>query len=164
MIELLVVLAIMMVVAASALPKFVTFLSTYKLRSTLQQTGGMLQQMRMQAVRSNKNVQIEATTLNGLTGRYADYDGDGTWDSNEPAVFLPREVTLQTSGQPGGTGFRLQSVTLRRLKRSFHGSTRGDFLVLGRECVRTLTRAPNKLASSFISRVRTLSALPVGAL
>ena len=105
LIELLVVVAIMMAVAAVALPSFLSFISTYKLRSTLQQTSGMLQQMRMQAVRLNKNIKVQTTTMGTQTVGYADVNGNGAWDKNtvppEPAVLFPTDITVTSTGHPG---------------------------------------------------------------
>lgn len=101
LIEIVVVMAIMLAVAAVALPNFTTFTSTYKLRSALQQTSGVLQQLRMEAVRKNATLNLSTATSSARTVLYADLDGNTTWQSNEPSAMFPANVSVTSTGHPG---------------------------------------------------------------
>jgi prepilin-type N-terminal cleavage/methylation domain-containing protein len=101
LVELLVVVAIMLVVAAAAMPNFISFISTYKLRSVLQQTNGMLQQMRMEAVRRNTSIPLRTATVNSSAVGYADMNNNSALDATEPSVTFPANITVISTGHPG---------------------------------------------------------------
>lgn len=101
LIELIVVLLIMLAVSAIAMPRFVTYVSTYRLKASMNQVAGLLQQQRMTAIRLNIPLAVVPTTTNGQDAGYVDVDGDSTWDSTEPGVVLPRSIQVTSAGHPG---------------------------------------------------------------
>jgi prepilin-type N-terminal cleavage/methylation domain-containing protein len=101
LVELIMVMAIMLAVAAIAMPRFVTFVSNYQLKAGLTGISGVLQQTRMVAVRKNTHVNVLKYSANGRDFVYGDLDGSNSWNSGEPVAQLPTKVTIQTSGFPG---------------------------------------------------------------
>jgi prepilin-type N-terminal cleavage/methylation domain-containing protein len=102
LIELIMVMAIMLAVAAIAMPKFVTFVSTYQLKSALNSVAGTLQQTRIIAVRKNKYYQFNYAMPASRQYVFAEtVNANSTWDSGEPGGALPSKVTIQTTGFPG---------------------------------------------------------------
>ena len=100
LLELLIVVAITVVVAAMAAPRFTTIVSNYRLKSSASSISGILQQCRMSAVRSNRAVLTLAATDHGMQQLYVDSNGDGNFSQGEPTVILPNKITLQTTGAP----------------------------------------------------------------
>ena len=103
LIELVVVIAIMLVVAAVAMPYFMGYLSNYRLRGALTDTAGFLQQMRMEAVRRNITLQVTVGPQDhGRDVAWVDFPGGtANWDPGEPYLELPTNVTVQNVGHPG---------------------------------------------------------------
>ena len=92
----------MLAVAAIAMPKFVTFVSTYQLKSALNSVAGTLQQTRIIAVRKNKYYQFNYAMPASRQYVFAEtVNANSTWDSGEPGAALPSKVTIQTTGFPG---------------------------------------------------------------
>src|SRR4051812_24616549 len=70
LIELIVVMAIVMIIAAIAMPKIQGVMEGVRLRSTVTDVNGLVQQLRIQSVRSNRTTAIRtlaATPGNGVT-------------------------------------------------------------------------------------------------
>lgn len=101
LVELIMVLAIMLAIAAIAAPRFITFVSNYQLKAGLSGVSGVLQQARMVAVRKNTNVTVTTYSASNRTFVYGDLDGNGSWSNGEPVAELPTKVSIQTSGNPG---------------------------------------------------------------
>jgi prepilin-type N-terminal cleavage/methylation domain-containing protein len=101
LIELVMVIAIMLAIAAMAMPKFLTFAATYQLRSGLDSVAGVVQQTRVNAVRGNKVIQVQSTASGNSSIIYGDTDASGTWSNGEPGAQLPKQVQIKTSGYPG---------------------------------------------------------------
>jgi len=114
LVELMIVAMIILAIAAILLPKIVTVLSDYNLKSTMGQAAGMLQQQRMQAVRLNSTLQVSTGTQNGRTIAWVNIPGGTTnWDSGEPFIEFPKNITVQNSSYPGdattGLGYTAQT-------------------------------------------------------
>ena len=110
LIEVLIVIAIMLVVAAMALPNVMKGLDDIKLRSSMRDVIGILQQARQQAIKDNTFYTM------GLGGAgnsliYIDLNKNGAYDASangnnpqyppEPVVQLPLRITLTNAGAPG---------------------------------------------------------------
>jgi len=67
MLELLIVAAIMMVIAALAFPTITTTLATIKVRGTMSEISGLVQNCRSLAVRRSKTKSLRLTTVSGMT-------------------------------------------------------------------------------------------------
>ena len=127
LVELIMVMAIMLAVAAIAIPKFVTAVSDYRLKSSMAQAAGMLQQQRMHAVRLNTTLQLSRGTKdNGRTYGWVDLAG-GTADyvAPDPYVELPKNISVVSSGYPGdatsGLSYTAQNVSTAVIKFNARG-------------------------------------------
>ena len=127
LVELMVVVMIILAIAAIMVPKIVTMLSDYNLKSTMGQAAGMLQQQRMQAVRLNSTLQVSTGTQNGRTIAWVDIPGGtaNSWDSGEPFIEFPKNITVQNSSFPGdattGLGYSAQTPSSATIKFNARG-------------------------------------------
>lgn len=101
LVELIMVMAIMLAVAAIAAPRFISYVSNYQLRAGLNSVAGVLQQTRMIAVRKNAHINFLTYQSGNRTFVYGDTNGDSTWNTGEPVAQLPSKVSIQSSGFPG---------------------------------------------------------------
>ena len=101
-IELVVVMAIILAIAAIAVPKIQGVMEGVRLRSTVTDVNGLVQQLRIQAVKANRTYAIRtqaATAGNGVT-LYIDYpttanpNGNSQLDAGEPSIQLPLDTNL----------------------------------------------------------------------
>lgn len=103
--ELVVVSAIILVVAAMTLPNMVQAWYDLQLRSTTAEVADLMQRARMQAARANVSPGVPIryqVTPNGIQQVYADFNNNGVWDQalNEPIIDIPKIVAA--AGAPGG--------------------------------------------------------------
>ncbi len=69
LLELVVVVAIMLAIAAYAVPNVLRAMADYKLKNTMMQVAAICQQQRMQAVRTNSTVQVTGASIAGALPR-----------------------------------------------------------------------------------------------
>jgi prepilin-type N-terminal cleavage/methylation domain-containing protein len=102
--EIVIVVAIILIISAIAFPKIQGVLDGVRLRSTVTNIDGLVQQLRIQSVRANRNYAIQtaaATPGNGVT-LYIDTNGNGALDAGEPSIQLPTNTNLSDgTGAPG---------------------------------------------------------------
>jgi len=97
LVELLVVVAIIMVISAFALPIISKSMSNIRLRATATNVNGLIQQLRMQSVRDNKfyTIRVQAAVPpNGLLTVYIDNNDNGAFDAGEPSVAIPNDTAI----------------------------------------------------------------------
>lgn len=118
LLELMIVVIIMLAVAAIAIPSFTTYISTYRLRGAMTDVAGMLQQMRMEAVKRNTTLAVSTDTAGTMAWvNLPTAAGTSNWDAGEPFVLLPRNISAQSSGYPGSNtletslGYTKQDIT-----------------------------------------------------
>jgi prepilin-type N-terminal cleavage/methylation domain-containing protein len=111
LVELLIVVAIILVVSALALPSMARGITTIRLRGAAVTVAGMIQKARIEAVRTNRIMVLRQNTLNdGVTPVFW-VDGaipqgsttssqNGRLDNFEPQAMISKEVQLQFSGYP----------------------------------------------------------------
>lgn len=111
LIELMIVVMIIMVVSAMALPSMLRGITTIRLRGAATTIAGMIQKARIEAVRTNRIMVLRQGTLNdGVTPVFY-VDGaipvnsttslqDGRLNNFEPQAMISKEVQMQTSGYP----------------------------------------------------------------
>jgi prepilin-type N-terminal cleavage/methylation domain-containing protein len=119
LIELIVVIALIIILSAIAIPNYIAWLPKYRLNSAVDDVFVTLQQARLQAIRENAPVVV---TFNAGTGRYTVFvdngltdaatdtfdtalRGNGTRDGEEPVVRrmrVPEGVTLDEVTYAGG--------------------------------------------------------------
>jgi Tfp pilus assembly protein FimT len=106
MVELLIVVAIVLVVAAFAIPTMVTAIDSYQLRGSLGTVGNLAQRCRMQAVRNNAAQRLFFTTQpSGQVALFVENASSTATAplTGDPQVWLPLNFTL-AGAAPSGTG------------------------------------------------------------
>jgi prepilin-type N-terminal cleavage/methylation domain-containing protein len=102
--ELVIVLAIMMVASAIAIPQVMSVLRTYQLNSAAGQVADAIKFTRFEAIRKNTGMTCLAVSASGTSYTYAigtDSNANGTLDSTERQYRLSTDVTfLTTSNVP----------------------------------------------------------------
>jgi prepilin-type N-terminal cleavage/methylation domain-containing protein len=101
MIEMLIVLAIIMIISAMAMPNIINSVQIMRMRSTLTEITGLYQQTRRLAVRDSKIYPVRTTLLTGKLTFYADLNNDSNYAAGEPAVALPDGMSIVAT--PGTT-------------------------------------------------------------
>jgi prepilin-type N-terminal cleavage/methylation domain-containing protein len=97
LVELLVVVLIILVISAFALPSIARALASIRLRSTATSVNGLIQQVRMQAVRDNKFYTLRtqaAVAPNGLLTLYIDTNANGVLDLGEASVAIASDTVI----------------------------------------------------------------------
>lgn len=97
--EMMVVVLILGILAAIAVPNFLGAFRRYQLESSARNVSNILLRARYEAIRSNQNV----TTISsaGNPSVYGvDLDGSGTLDPNEPRMGLSSRVQMTAAGAP----------------------------------------------------------------
>jgi Tfp pilus assembly protein FimT len=104
LIELGVVAAIMMVIAALAVPSIINAVADFKLRTTATELSGLFQRARALAVQKNNTyaVQQQADAGTNLTTVWVDLNGNGSFDTGEPSLLMPTNVAVVNTGFPTG--------------------------------------------------------------
>lgn len=114
LIEFMVVASIMLAVSAMLTPSIDRNLAAWRLRTSVNNVGNLLQRARMQAIRNNTSVTVRygqvgtgvsSTTANGVyvdsSGTGASLgSGNGQWDSGESAVQLTGGNQMLRDGNP----------------------------------------------------------------
>jgi prepilin-type N-terminal cleavage/methylation domain-containing protein len=108
LIELLIVVAMIMILAAISVPRVLKTISDINLRYAATNISGLLQSARMQSVRKNTFYTLLPTTLStGGTGYYVHFQG-GTYVVGDPLLPLGSQITAYTglgSGAPNEATF-----------------------------------------------------------
>jgi prepilin-type N-terminal cleavage/methylation domain-containing protein len=98
LIELLIVVAIMMVTAAIAIPRVSEILNSVKLRGAAQQLSELYQEARMKAVQDDSYYEV----LLSADGRQAYVDTAGNGTAGNLVLYLPPAMSLNNAGVPAG--------------------------------------------------------------
>ena len=149
LVELVLVVAIMLAIAAMALPKFLNFTATYQLRGGLNAVSGVIQQARQNAVRSNATIQVVSSALGSTSIIYGDTNGNSSWDTTERGAQLSKQIKIKTSGYPGDAYANVSTYAVESQ------TTPIKFNARGLPCVVSGTLCQNLDASSG-------SSIPVG--
>jgi type IV fimbrial biogenesis protein FimT len=113
MIEMMVVLGIVSIVAAIAIPNIIAWLPDYRLRSSTRDIVSCLQETKMRAIRENANA-IVIFTSNGYESFVDDGAGGGTSgnkikDGGElriTKVDMPSDINLSDNANPAATSIK----------------------------------------------------------
>ena len=103
LIELCVVVLIVLIVAAIAVPSAIHTWNNMQLRSTSSEVADLMQRTRMLAAKNNATYSIRYNVLNGIQRIFIDLNNNGTLDANEPYIDLGRQITA-AAGAPTGSG------------------------------------------------------------
>jgi len=105
LIELIMVVAIGLVVAAMAVPSLSRGIATIRMRESLGGAASLLQRTRIEAVKSNRIRAARYQVTQNTPFVWVDTNGDNTIQSTEPQVQLAREVEVQFSPNVPPTTF-----------------------------------------------------------
>jgi Tfp pilus assembly protein FimT len=98
MVELLVVVAISMILAAFAIPQFTSMVATARIRSAAEGLAGLVQQTRVLAEKQNKTIGIFTGSLGSSgTGAFIGVGGS-TWAAGDPSVAYSTGVSNGAAG------------------------------------------------------------------
>jgi Tfp pilus assembly protein FimT len=110
MLELVIVVAIIIIMAAIAVPRFTPTVGLYRARAAAVSVADLMQQGRIAAIRADSFYSVKYTTGSDGTYRlWVDENADGNVDTTEPQVglssgisFITSPPTSLTSTQVGG--------------------------------------------------------------
>ena len=138
LIELVIVVAIIMILAAISVPRLLNTVSDINLRYVATNISGLLQSARMQAVRKNTFYTVQPTTLStGGTGYYSHLQG-GTYVSGDPVLPLGSQTTAYIglgSGAPNESTFASGSSSGGLSFAPNAGSNAPSFNARGLPCI-----------------------------
>lgn len=92
LIELLVVMGVILVIGAIAIPNVLQSLRTYRLSSTATEVANLIQATRYEAIRANTNVSIRGQAVGNTFVIWIDRDGNLLQGATEPMAMLPSEI------------------------------------------------------------------------
>ena len=100
LVEVLIVVCVVLILAAFAIPNLTTVIANIRLRGTAADLAGFVQQARITAVRKNSTYTILFNLTSG-NGAYVDLNGNGSYDSGtEPMIQFGGNDTQVAA--PGG--------------------------------------------------------------
>jgi prepilin-type N-terminal cleavage/methylation domain-containing protein len=138
LIELLIVVAMIMILAAISVPRLLNTISDINLRYAATNISGLLQSARMQAVRKNTFYTVQPTTLStGGTGYYVHLQG-GTYAVGDPLLPMGSQITAYTglgSGAPNESTFASGSSSNGLSFAPNAGSDNPSFNARGLPCI-----------------------------
>src|SRR5689334_9305367 len=86
LLELMIVVGILMVVAAMAMPKIMTTIADVRLRSAVNSASGLMQQARMMAIKDNQLRKLKYSNVASGGFVYIDVNDDDHIQATEPQV------------------------------------------------------------------------------
>jgi prepilin-type N-terminal cleavage/methylation domain-containing protein len=95
LVELLVVCIVVVIISVIAIPNIMQMNTNYKLDAAGHSVASMLQQARMQAVKTNQPAYAKFDTTSGMA--YVTADPSNSYASGNPDVSLANGITFQTS-------------------------------------------------------------------
>jgi type IV fimbrial biogenesis protein FimT len=114
MVELMIVMVVIAILSAIAVPNIISWLPNYRLKSAARDMLSNFQKAKMEAVKANKDVIIQFTTgaytPSGQVGSYrifVDDDSDGNFTAGERVlaqVNMPKNVSLDDANNTTFTG------------------------------------------------------------
>ena len=103
LLELMIVVALSLTIAAIAIPSFLTSYYNIRLKSAATNLSGFMQRARLQAARQNATYPIVYRSVTGADEAFIDLNNNGAWDTGEPLLAFSPMVTM-AAGAPTGTG------------------------------------------------------------
>jgi type IV fimbrial biogenesis protein FimT len=136
LVEVMIVIAVFAIMAAVAIPAFMSLLPGMRLNGATRQVAGDLMAARMNAVKVNKDTQVIFDDDNDKYQVWYDEDGDGNKDLITEKYIQTNyhDVTVSSNNNPifhpRGTATNLPTITL--LSTSGAGSKRITISIAGR--------------------------------
>jgi type II secretory pathway pseudopilin PulG len=103
LLELLIVVAIVIIIAATAIPSFLTAYYNTRLKSAVSDVSGFMQTARIRAARQNATYTIQYRPTGATEEAYLDLNNNQQWDLGEPELTFAPSVT-PAAGAPTGAG------------------------------------------------------------
>jgi len=103
LLELIIVIGISIIIAAIAIPSFLTAYSNLQLRSAASALSGFMQRARIQAAKQNATYTIGYRSITNVNEAYIDLNNNGQWDVGEPQLTFSSTVS-PAAGAPSGVG------------------------------------------------------------
>jgi prepilin-type N-terminal cleavage/methylation domain-containing protein len=103
LLEMVIVLAVVMILAAITVPRFLNIVGDINLRYVATNYSGLLQSARIQAVRKNNYYGIQQTTLSTGDVAYYVHAQNGTYAVGDPLLPISSQITVHAgtgSGAP----------------------------------------------------------------
>lgn len=116
--EMMTVIGIIAILAATAIPNFLAWLPKYKLGAAARDLLSAMQHARLTAVKNNAAVQVKFYPDRNNYKIFADYDGDKDQDADEP--------TIKSSNMPAGVDLRGTNFTNDTLNFNSMGLASGS--------------------------------------
>jgi prepilin-type N-terminal cleavage/methylation domain-containing protein len=111
LLELLIVVFVVLVVAAIAIPNVLVAVSNIRLRASAGALSGLMQQARIMAAKNNTNYAILYGTQNGARIAYIDLNGNGSFDTGEPLMQFGGTTVPAAAAPAGGSQPSLYVLT-----------------------------------------------------
>ena len=102
LVELMIIVILVMIFSAFAIPKTTTVIANLELRGTASNFAGLAQQARITAVQKNATYSVLFNLSSG-NGAYVDLNGNGSFDSDEPMIQFGGNAN-QVAAPGGVTG------------------------------------------------------------
>jgi prepilin-type N-terminal cleavage/methylation domain-containing protein len=108
-VELVVVLCIILVLSAIAIPSLQSSMRTYRIGSAASSFSALLQRARFEAIRRNTPITVRTQVVGGDTVVYIDLKGNNAFDPTDPAVTQTSDIQFVAGGgsvpDPSTTGY-----------------------------------------------------------
>jgi prepilin-type N-terminal cleavage/methylation domain-containing protein len=104
LLEVTVVMTIVIIVSAIAIPQVTQLWYDTQLRSSAAEVASLMQQARISAARSNATYPVRFGTNNGIQQVYIDLNNNSSLDTNEPYIDLPGTITAAAGAPSGSNG------------------------------------------------------------
>jgi Tfp pilus assembly protein FimT len=102
LLELLIVVAISITLAAIAIPSFLSAYYDIRLKAACSDLSGFMQRVRIQAAKQNATYSIGYRPNGGVEEAYIDLNNSGAWDPGEPILTFNAAVTPAPGAPNGG--------------------------------------------------------------
>jgi prepilin-type N-terminal cleavage/methylation domain-containing protein len=111
LLEILVVVSIMLLMSAIAVPKVMQSIQAYRLNVAATSLQNIIEVTRFNAVRRNTQIMLRQTTLSGRTMFYVDLAGTGNYVNTDPGYLLPEDMQLAPAAAPAASTTGLTSTS-----------------------------------------------------
>jgi type IV fimbrial biogenesis protein FimT len=107
LLELVVVMAVMLVLSAVAIPSITQSMRQYRLNVATTNLQNLVEVARYSAIRRNTEVDLRQTTVSGQTVFFVDLAGTPTAPAalvtTDPQFYVPQGITIAPTGAPAST-------------------------------------------------------------
>lgn len=148
LVELIVTLSIFGLLMAIAIPSFITYLPTMRIKGAARDIASAFQWARMKAVSENNNFAVKFT--GSSYSIYDDNDNDGIYaDTTDPL-----DIAVRTSTLPDGVSFGVGTNVTTGVSG---GGTPTDFITFGRDACDFTPRGTADSGTAYITNTKNES-------